>query len=336
MLDVSASGGLGQTTAAVAFEDAPFSVFDQIGLRDPGADIVSSMSGINLHFLNLLQANYRDRLVSNASNVSEMGEPLTGSSLFQAVDANGNFRFIEHLPIGLNLKTLTALLGNQDRAYILTVNLSIASPGASTSGPIYTTAPAGNSAFPSLTITPNYRSFTVPDATSGGVAQQRRPDNYGVVHLGTAASNASAPSNGGQIAHYLVNLGPTFRSICWVFRSVLTSGAATRANAELAAPTSLQMFWGSTGANVETWAIRRALMFERFGVNFPAGSLCYDYISDGGPGAGVETGSSYINTQNLVNSRLLVSYPTTSGQWAAGSTLFQVVDSLDYTAPAGG
>ncbi len=335
MLDVKASGGTGQTTAAVPFEDAPYSVFDSIGLRDPGADILSTMSGYNLHLLNLLQANYRDRLVSAAQDVSEQGEALVGSSVFSAVDVNGNFRLVEHLPIGLSLRSLTGLLGNQDRAYILTVNCTIASPGASTSGPIYTTAPAGNTTFPSLTITPNYRSFTVPDAQSGGVGQQRVPDNYGVIHLATAAQNATAPANGGQVAHYLVNLGPTYRSIAWVFRSVNGSGAALRSNADAAAPTSLQMFWGSTGAYVESWSVRRALMFERFGVVFPAGVIVYDGISDGnGSTAGGESGASYINTQNLTNTRLLVTYPTTASTWSSGSTLNQVVDALDYSAPA--
>ncbi len=330
MLDVLATSGTGQTTNAIAFEDAPFNVFDTIGLRDPGADIISSMPGFSAIVLNWLQANYRNAMQINATDVSMLGEQLTGSSVFKSVDLAGNFHFVLHIPIGLNLRTLTGILGNQDRAYILTVNCNIASQST-----VYSTAPAGGT-FPTLTVTPNYRSFTVPDASSGGVAQQRRPDNYGVIHLGTSATNASAPSNGGQVSHYLVNLGPTYRSIAWIFRSVKTSGTATRANAELAAPTGLQMFWGSTGANVETWAVRRCLMAERFGTGSiaPGGVIAYDYISDGNPGSGMETGSSYINTQNLVNSRLLVSYPTTSGQWAAGSTVTQITDALDYTAPA--
>lgn len=334
-LVVQAYGGTGATTNAIASEDFPYNTFDSIGLRDPGADIVSAMPGMSLHVFNLMQGNYRNFTVNQAPALSEMGEQLggpsttgqNGSSLFKPADLNGNFFFVEHLPIGLNLRTLTGILGNQDRAYILTVNCSIAAQNV-----IFSTAPAGGT-FPSIAVTPNYRSFTVPDAQSGGVAQQRRPDNYGVIHLGTSATNAAAPSASGQISHYLVNLGPTFRSLAWIFRSASSSTATpTRANVELQTPTALQLFWGSTGAYVESWQLRRTLMYERLGYQAPAGVLIFDYMSDASPAMGFETGASYINTQNLVNSRLLATYPSTG--WAAGSTLTQVVDSLDYTAPA--
>lgn len=348
MLDVQSQGGDDQTTNAVYFEDAPYSILDSIGLKDPSSDIISTMGGFNLFLLNLLQANYRNVPV-NASGVTDIngltltnfashasttgGAALTvGSGLQNAGDLAGNFRFILHLPVALNLKTLAGVLGNQNRAVVYTVSLNVAAGTGSTTGPVFTTAPAGGTA-PTLTIVPTYRSFTVPDATNAaGIQQQQLPTNYGTLHLAQANSNPSAPTTG-SVTHYVTNLGTTVRSLTFVMRSVNSSGAATRANAELAIPSNIQLFWGSTAQFNESWSIRRAIAFERLGYHLPVGVVSYDNISDGGWAAGAETGASYINTQALTNARFVVNYPTVGSQWAAGSTLYQIMDSLKVVQP---
>lgn len=360
MLDVQSSGGTpgatvgstGNPGTAVAFEDAPYSILDSIGLKDPSSDLISTMGGFNLYLANLLQANYRNNPVNGAGlatvNGEQMSNPFalnaaetaalsTGSGLQNAVDTFGNFRFILHLPVALNLKTLAGVLGNQNRAVVYTVSLNVAAGTGSTTGPVFTTAPSvaatSNALLPTLTITPTYRSFTVPDATNAaGIQQQQLPSNYGTLHLLQANSNPSAPTTG-SVTHYITNLGTTTRSLTFVARSVNSTGAATRANSELATPTNIQLYWGSTAQFNESWSIRRAIMFERFGYNFPLGVVTYDNISDGGWAAGAESGASYINTQALTNARFVVNYPTVGNQWAAGSTLYQIMDSLKVVQP---
>lgn len=348
MLDVSSSGGDDVTTNAVYFEDAPFSILDSIGLKDPSSDLISTMNGFNLYLANLLQANYRNTPTTGSSlttvNGETMGNPFSrasvsggtnlayGSGLQNQGDLNGNFRFILHLPVALNLKTLAGVLGNQNRAVVYTVSLNVAAGTGSTTGPVYTTAPSGGT-LPTLTITPTYRSFTVPDATNAaGIQQQQLPSNYGTLHLLQANSNPSAPTTG-SVTHYLTNLGTSVRSLTFAARSVNSTGLASRNNCELATPTNIQLYWGSTAQFNESWSIRRAIMFERFGFNFPLGVVSYDSISDGGWAAGAEIGASYINTQALTNARFVVNYPTVGSQWAAGSTLTQLMDSLKVVQP---
>jgi hypothetical protein len=334
MLDVQSTGGT--SAAAVYFEDAPYSILDSIGLKDPSSDLISTMGGFNLFLANLLQANYRNVPVNGAGNTTINGESLsntvaTGGGLQNSGDLAGNFRFQLHLPVALNLKTLAGVLGNQNRAVVYTVSLSVAAGTASTSGPVFTTVPTAT--LPTLTIVPTYRSFTVPDATNAaGIQQQQLPSNYGTLHLLQANTNPSAPAQG-SVTHYVTNLGTSVRSLSFVLRDVLTSGVAKRSNVELSNPTNIQLFWGSTAQFNESWATRRAIMFERFGYHFPLGVVSYDGISDGGWAAGAENGSSYINTQALTNARWVVSYPTTSGHWAAGSTLTQLMDSLKVVQP---
>ena len=334
MLDVQSTGGTG--TGAVYFEDAPYSILDTIGLKDPSSDLISTMNGFNLYLANLLQANYRNTPVNASGSGTINGETesqtvSTGSILQNSGDVAGNFRFILHLPVALNLKTLAGVLGNQNRAVVYTVSLNVASGSATTTGPVFTTVPSAT--LPTLTIVPSYRSFTVPDATNAaGIQQQQLPSNYGTLHLLQANTNPSAPTTG-SVTHYITNLGTTTRSLTFVARSVNSSGAATRANAELANPSNIQLYWGSTAQFNESWASRRAIMFERFGFNFPLGVITYDNISDGGWAAGAESGASYINTQALTNARFVANYPTVDSQWSAGSSLFQLMDSLKVVQP---
>jgi hypothetical protein len=348
ILDVASSAGDDQTTNAVYFEDAPYSILDSIGLKDPSSDLISTMGGFNLYLANLLQGNYRNTVVEASSLTSVNGETLGnpfahasvaggtalayGSGLHNQGDLAGNFRFLLHVPVALNMKTLAGVLGNQNRAVVYTVSLNVAAGTGSTTGPVFTTAPAGGTS-PTLTITPTYRSFTVPDATNAaGIQQQQLPSNYGTLHLLQANSNPSAPTTG-SVTHYVTNLGTTTRSLTFVLRSVNNTGLASRNNSELATPTNIQLYWGSTAQFNESWSVRRAIMFERFGFHFPVGVISYDNISDGLVGAGMETGASYINTQALTNARFVANYPTVGNQWAAGSTLTQIMDSLKVVQP---
>lgn len=333
-LETLLSGGTGATTAAVGFEDAPWSLFDTVGLKDSRADLISSMNGFHLFLANLLQSNYRNVPTMASLQQTIMGEPIAiaGSDTFSNFDANGNAHFMLDVPVVLNNKTLAALVGNQDANSRYTLNLILASGSGSTAGPVFSTAPSGGTA-PAITVNPSYRSFQVPPATIGGTPVQQTPPGYGKLHLVNATQPQNAPANGGNISHFLSLNKVTIRALAFAFRSVLTSGAALRSNCEAAVPTVLRLYWGATETFEESWAVRRSVMFERFGFEFPLGVVVYDGMSDMLPGSGVESGASYIDTRALTSAKLQVSYPTTSGQWAPGSTLTVIQDALQVVTP---
>lgn len=325
-LDVQSSGGTG--AAAVYFEDAPFSALDTVVLRDNNGELVD-LAGFSLFFANLANGDFRSLSPFAQPGTSVLGETLTNSNALNLGDIGGNFRFQVMVPVGINRRTLTGILGNQDRAAKYSLRSDIAAGTASTTGPIFTTIPAATT--PTLTIRKFYHNYTVPMPQSPtGVAQQMLPPSFGTLHFTTQNLSETAPTSSGTVTHYVRKLGRTIRWMGLIFRD---GSPALRSNAEIATHkvTNLRVKFGDDAQFNETWEHRRVLMFERYGAQFPAGTLLYDNIHDFTGGAGYEMGADYLNTQSLSQAQFDISYPNTG--WAAGSTLTFVTDELLYSAP---
>lgn len=344
-LDVALTGGNDNTTLAVPFEDAPYSLFDTVGLKDSRADLVSSMNGFHLEIINQGQGNNRGLPITAMPSQTIFGETVlvnqaqtSGTGPFGSVsdiDGQGNGHFILDIPVGLNLKTLAAIVGNQDANSRYTLSLILASGAAGASGPFFVTAPAGGSA-PTIYVSPQYRSFQVPPASIGGTPVQQTPPGYGKLHLINAVQPQNAPANNGNVSHFLSLNKVTIRTLAFVFRSGNSTNAPLRngsTGAELNPPTTLRLFWGATETFEESWSMRKAMNFERLGFIPAAGVVYYDGMSDMVPGVGVESGASYIDTRALTSAKLQVSYPSTSGTWSSTSTLTVVQDALQVVVP---
>src|SRR5690242_1887834 len=127
--------------------------------------------------------------------------------------------------------------------------------------------------------------------TPAGAQQEVFPPQFGTLHYLTSTVSESAPQGSSQINHYIRRIGHTVRWIALVFRS-----NGSRATAETNQPTNIQLKLGEDVIFNETYAYRRAIMWERFGFAFPDGVLVYDGMHDFAAAAGFEFGEDYYHT----------------------------------------
>lgn len=304
------------TTAANAaavtyFEDAPWSTYSAIVLRDVNGELVN-LPGISLRMANVASNHSPDFSWNNyiippvaATNVITPDINVAQLSAAVGPGIGGSYRFHLEVPVGLNRRNLWGILGNQDRAQKYSLRTDMGSAAAVAAGPIYTVAPTTQG---TGTITRTYENYAVPGPTdANGNKQQQLPEKHGIVNFWTQSVNPSAPQAASTINHYLPRLGNTIRNIILVYR---TGAVATgRAAAELLLPTRIQFNLGDTPIFVETPAYRRNLMELRYSQPAFQGAFVYDFTTDFIAEAGSELGDDYLWTSGLVNAQFQIAYP---------------------------
>lgn len=317
----------GNAAAVAWFEDAPWSTFTSIVLRDVNGELVN-LPGFSLRIADL----YGGYVVNNAWD-NYITPPQGTTTVFDRASTRsrdplvaymseavgpgdgGSYGMHLYVPVALNRRNLWGLLGNQDRAQKYSLRTDLGSAAAAATGPIYTTAPTTQGTY---VLQRHYENYAVPAPTdANGNSQQQIPDKFGIVNFLTQSVNPSVPAAGATINHYLARLGNTIRFMALVLRS-----AGTRAAAEVAAnrPTRIQFNLGDTPLFVETPEFRRKTMFDRYGFDAPQGVYVYDAITDfDGQRASGELGDDYLWTSGLVNAQFAISYPAAG--WGAGSSL---------------
>lgn len=308
------------TTAANALatafvEDGPWSAGDTIVLRDVNGELIN-LTGYHLRLVNLYAAYVGFRNAepvrgeaSNSADVANIWNLVTGAGA-----TGGSFRFHTFVPCGLNRRDLRGILGNQDRAQKYSLRTDIAAAAA-----IYGVSPT---TLPTLNIERTYENYAVPSGTNAnGAPQMQYPEDFGILHYVTQATNPSAPVGGSTVNHFLSRLGNTVRLLILVLRS-----NSSRATAETNAPTRLQFNLGDTPIFVESAAYRRMLMWRRYGFDAPNGVYVYDFMTDIISHAGDELGDDYLFTNGLVNAQFQITYPAGFGSTA--NSLVVVTDDL--------
>lgn len=309
-LDVNAPASGNSASVAYA-EDAPFNSISSLIFEDVNGQLIN-VDGYSMFLANLAERGYAYRYLDQGEYYNA-GTTGTGST-------GGTFRFQLDVPIGLNRRSLTGIVGNQSQAqkYGLRNDLNA-------SGQIYTTPPT---TLPVVTISKVYENYSVPQGvTSRGVPQAEFPDDYGTLHYITKSVNASVPIGGGTVNHYLSRIGKTIRFMILVFRA---NGSRSTANTN--APTQIQLTIGDVMQFNETYLYRRNLMYKRYGFTFPNGVLVYDAIHDFDSGAGDEIGDDYWHTQAVTQAQFQITYP--SGFGSTNNSLTVITDDLDYVNPA--
>lgn len=308
--------------AAVAYaEDAPWSALASIVFRDVQGELVN-LDGFSLRLANLY-CGYRIAREDTPSTATTAAATagVTGTldtGVFQqvgtAVGTGGSFRFHLWVPVATNMRDLIGILGNQDRAMRYQLRSDIAATAS-----IYTTPPTTQG---SVTIKRTYHSFAVPGATNAnGARQQQIPDKFGVLHYTTKNRNVGVPSGGSTVNHPLARLGNTIRTLILVLRS-----NSSRATAETNKPTLITFKLGDVPIFSETPDHRRALMYERYGFDAPAGVYVFDAMTDFVMRAGYELGEDFWWTNGLVNAQFEITYP--SGFGSTANSLDVITDDL--------
>jgi hypothetical protein len=315
--------------AAVAYwEDAPWSTFTSVVLRDVNGELVNlpgySLRLANIYGLHAAPNSWNDNIIPPVAATNVLTGDINVAQLSAAVGPGigGSYRFHVEVPVANNRRSLWGLLGNQDRAQKYSLRTDIGSAAAAATGPIYTTAPTTQGTYNLVRTMENY---AVPGPTdANGNKQQQLPDKYGILNFWTQSVNASPPTASTTTNHYLARLGNTVRSLILVYRSGTV--ATGRATAEGLLPTRIQFNLGDTPINVETPAYRRNLMELRYEKPSPQGVFAYDFLTDFMVNAGAELGDDYLWTSGLVNAQFAISYPAAIG---AGCTLTVITgDSL--------
>lgn len=309
-------------SANVAFtEDGPWNVFPQITLGDTTGQILN-LDGFSLYEANLMDKLYADLFLDKASSfIQTSGNGGNG----------GTFEFWIWVPIMLNERDLSALLGNQDRAQTYTLTFVI-----NASGQIYSTAPT---VLPSVSVDLYYYNYALPPAVSAsGQKQNRLPPSYGLLHFLTTQVSDVQPQPGNQ-NHYLKRLGNTIRAQGLTFRQGSTGGTNTpRAAADTdltgANNTSIQLNMGDNVPYTEDYDLRREEMYRRYGFDFPKGFLVYEQMHDFQVGVGNELGVHYWRTKNLgTTAQFIIGYSAAYAANASNSLTF-LTDDLLKNAPS--
>lgn len=298
--------------ATVAFaEDAPWNALGLITLRDPNGELINVPNGFYLYLANLAQKNYANRwLDQSTQSLITTGGGATGGSFTQFFD----------VLVGTNRRDLTGLVGNQDRSVKYTLRTDV-----NASSIIYSTPPT---TLPTLQINKWLETYSVPlPIGPNGVQQQVLPDGYGTLHFTTVTTSDATPLGGSTVNHYLRRIGNTIRFIILVFRSNGLRSAAETNGASL-----ITFKVGDDTVFTETYASRKAKMYERYGFDWPAGVLIYETLHDFSSDAGFELGDDYYHTQALVNAQFQITYP--AGFGSTGNSLTFLTDDLVYNPPS--
>lgn len=296
---------------AVTFtEDAPFIAYDSIVLADSAGELVN-VNGMDLFVQNLAARQYA---VDPWHLSAELFTATAG-----AAATGGTIRFLLRVPCGVNRRSLSGIVGNQDRATKYQLRTDWAA-----SASIWATAPT---TLPPVTITKLYEKYTVPagevQVGRSRIAQEQVPPDYGRLHFITANNFEASPTASTTQNHFIRRVGNTIRFIALVFRA--GTGTSPRALAQANAPTRITFKIGDDTLFDETYRYRRGAMHERYGFDFPDGVLVYDMIHDFLNGAGGEIGDDYYYTQGLNNAQFQIVYPA---GFTSGGSLRAITDDL--------
>jgi hypothetical protein len=300
--DLQVQATTAANAATVVFtEDAPYSALSSIVYKDVNGELVNA-SGFHLK----MAARYGGwemvphDVVGNWNGSKDVSvfssTPGVGAGL------GGSFNFHEKIPLCVSRRSLLPLLGNQDRAQSYTIRHNI---GASSF--VYSTPPT---TLPSMVVTRMYENYAVPNPVNdNGVPNQVLPSHYGVLPFITQNVSDAQPQGSSTINHFIRRTGNVIRLLLLVLRS-----NGSRATAEANMPTSITLKVGNETLFTETTAYRRALMFDRYGIDSPAGVLAYDFLHDfAGVRSGGDFGNDWIWSQNLLQFQFLIAYPAGFG-----------------------
>lgn len=325
-LNCNAPASGNSVTTIASTEDAPYIAVSSVILGDVTGQIVN-LDGWSLKQIGKYGGwePFNEEGSADTANVFQFSTATGG--------AGGTFEFHLKVPVGINRRDLVAILGNQDRSQQYTLRHNV-----NASANIYATAP---STVPTLTITRNYGSYAVPNASNEqGQPNQVVPNTYGVISYLTKTIADAPPVPSSQVTHFIRRVGNALRVVMLVFRA--GTGATPRSVAEGAMPTNIQFKVGDQIIFNEATARRRIQMWDRYGFDPPKGQyttggtnsfpttgggvLVYDNIHDSWQFAGSEFYHDWLWTEAVVQAQFLITYP--SGFTAGGSLTFVTSDVI--------
>lgn len=276
LLTVTASGGAG--VAAVAYEDAPWSIIQAIQLNDVNGVPIWQLSG------------YHAYLASKFGSYRLFGiDGSTQASVYQGVQTNGNFKFV--LPIYLEFGTDgMGCLPNMDASARYNLQVILASGNAAATGPVYTTAPTG---YPTLNMQVEVLCRSQPPAVDMfGNRNSVTPPAVGTIQYWTVQTFTALT---GQQTLQLTRVGNLIRNHFLVFRDTANGTRATAETTDIPIG-AIEFDWDSGVRYVSNIATQRQLTFLSQGIDNPNGVVLYQNSYDPDKLAVSEFGDEWMAT----------------------------------------
>ncbi len=293
---ITASGGSGATTPAVASADAPWNVIQSIALMLPGGTKpIIQLSGYQAYLIGWLGGYRKPNPTSLPS--------------YSAVAVSGDFVCSFFIPVEIIARNALGALSNTNGQSLFQLVITF-SPAAT----VYSTEPVPT--VPTLAVETHSENYSVPrPQSSTGVQQETAPPLLGTTQFWTSQESSALS---GYNAYYSTRVGQAIRNLILVTRDAGVRAALL--------PNPLQVSLNNTQiypALTPEWLIDRNA--ELWGAALPLGVyvLPRDTDLDGAPGQ--ELRNSWIPT--TTGDKLAF-----SGTWTANTTLEVITNDI---APAG-
>lgn len=252
---VTATGGSG---AAVAAEDAPFNVLQNIALTEP--------NGAQIHFFN---SGYDLYLAMKWGGYGRWQDPK-GSPVYSAVAATGNFSFLLKLNVEINGRSGLGSLPNQNAAASFLFRCQLA--GSTT---VYSTVPT---TLPTVRVRVYQNAWDQPNPTDGTNANQIAPPAVNTTQFwSTQVYQVSAGSN----TIRLTRVGNYIRNLVFEYR------ANTRAAGQTNFPNPFTLLLDARPLEILETNNLTQQMYERTDYGMAVGTIIPAYESPNGMDNGV-------------------------------------------------
>lgn len=267
LVESSAGGG----AAAVAKEDAPFSIIEQISLTDTnGANVIVPITGYDLMLINKF-GGY------------EFSPDPRAMPPFSAVAATGAFAFALRVPVEVNRRHALGALANQNGQQQFQLNLAIADRGK-----VYSTDPT---TIPTVRVRIWAESWTQPPATdAAGRTTQQRPEHDGTYQFWKKVIvNVVA----GEQTVKLPHVGNLIRNIILCYRTTTPARSTTNF------PDRSTLEYDTHVLHNRSKLYWQQLMAERYGfatASLETGVFVHEFTHDFDGHPGGEMGDQYLPT----------------------------------------
>lgn len=296
---VTASGGTASGTNAVAQEDAPLSVLQNVSLSDVnGAPIVGPMDGFDL------------LLANQFGGYTFQTNPASLPS-YTSVDAGGNFTFKIRIPVELTSHDALGALPNTNSGSTYKLNYTIA-PSSS----VYSTAPGGTQ--PTIRVRAWIEAWTQPPAFDfQGIQNATTPPAVGTTQFWSKSVNTISS---GENRVRVTRMGNLLRNMILIFRTTAPARSSTNF------PDPFRIEWDSRIYDNVSRTLLVDDITEKNGLAPLTGVFTYQWTDDASLKAGNESRDLYIPTTQGTKFELV-------GSFGAAGTLTILTNDVAPAAP---
>lgn len=282
ILKVTLSGGSGSGTPAVADEDAPFNVLQDITLKDVnGRPLVGPLSGFDLY------------LADKWGGYTFADDQKLGP-LYSAVDGDGDTTFFVRVPVEVSERDGLGALPNQNSSATYKVSYTVAG-----SGTVYSTPPAPT--LPSVRVQA-YCEFWSPvePADPFGKPNVTQPPAVGTTQHWT---KSTPDIGGGDRRVRMTRVGNMIRTLIFVLRTA--AGARTTDDF----PDDFRVELDQRNLFVQSRDVLRQQMWERSGhATLDTGVLVLTWAADLDGKIGFEMRDQWLATTEATRLELVGSF----------------------------